>query len=58
MSTLTCDSCTLTTENVQAAVAHVAANPDHTLTATIDDEGTTVTIGAADDDGWEEDDEL
>ena len=54
MTTLTCDSCDETADGVKPAMEHITANPDHTMNGAVDDEGTTVTVSAADD----EDDDL
>lgn len=55
MTTLTCDSCPETTENVGMAVGHITDNPGHTMTGADALEGTTITVSAADDDTDDDD---
>ena len=69
MSTLTCNTCTETAEDVKTAIAHVTISPSHTMTGPAAIEGATVTISVSDDededegfyddwdDDWDEDEE-
>ena len=57
MTTLTCDSCPETVGSVRDAMAHVRANPAHSVTGPHDNDGTTVTVSTVrDEDIVEEDD--
>jgi hypothetical protein len=49
VTTLICDSCPETAEDVQPAMDHVRANFGHKMTGAVDDEGTTVTVSIDDD---------
>ena len=55
-NTLTCNSCDAATEDIPAAMQHVAANPEHEMTAAIGDDGTTMTISMVDGDDYDDDD--
>lgn len=56
-TTLKCNSCTFSTEDLHDAMEHVGASLGHVMSVEIDDEGTTLTVSMTDDetDDWDED---
>lgn len=56
-SILECDTCTVEATGLQVAIAHVIEYPEHVMTATDDEDGTTtrVAMDFADDEDTDDD---